>query len=387
MSRQIGHTLFLFSIIATSYCHAQTEDTQTLNTQTLNTQTITTQTADTQTLDSLRINWEDSGADYGIVFRGQGGDLKEGRPDSHAPAGLMGDHAHEAGEVMVEYKFMSMNMKGNRAGTTNLTPAQARAFDTGFMVAPTSMHMDMHMVHIMYAPSDEITLYAMPTYLSLTMDHERRNRTTFVTNNEGAGDLPFGFLYNAHESDNDELILNAGFSAPTANISRRTNVPTGGGAGIEFPYPMRLGSGTFDFRPAATYKYYTENSVFGVQGSGVFPAHLNFDNYSVGQEYRVNAWASHRISPDRKLSASLRVESIWRQDFNGADNDLAPGLIHTNRPDFRGGQWVNLGYGLLYLLPHGGRASFEMTHPIHQELNGVQLKTDWMLFGSYSKAF
>jgi len=326
--------------------------------------------------------------EFDYIFRGHGSDLKEGRPDSHAPAGLMGDHMHEAGEVMVEYKFMSMSMNGNRAGTDRLSPAQARAFDSGFMVAPTSMHMDMHMVHVMYAPSDDITLYVMPTYLSMTMDHERGNLSTFSTHNEGIGDLPFGFLWSAHESDVDELILNAGFSAPTGNISRRTTVPTNGNPpGIEFPYPMRLGSGTFDFRPAATYKYYTENSTFGVQGSGIFPAHFNFDDYSIGQEYRLNAWFSRRISPDRNLSASFRVEKVWRENFNGADNDLAQGLIHTNRPDFRGGQWLNFGYGLIYQLPLGGRANFEMTHPVYQHLEGVQLQNSWTLFASYSKAF
>ncbi len=327
-------------------------------------------------------------ADYDFIFRGHGSDLKHDRPDSHAPAGLMGDHLHKAGEVMAEYKFMSMNMNGNRAGTQRLSPAQARAFDTGFMVAPTSMQMDMHMVHLMYAPTDNITMYVMPMYLAMTMDHERGNGTTFVSHNEGIGDLPFGFLWGVHESDVDELILNVGFSAPTGNIARRTTAPTNGNPpGLEFPYPMRLGSGTFDFRPGATYKYYMENCSFGLQGTCMFPASFNYDDYSVGQEYRLNAWFSHRISPDRKLSASFRVEHIWREDFAGADNDLNPAIIHTNRPDFRGGEWLNFGYGLIYLLPHGGRANFEMTHPVYQDLNGVQLQTSWMLFASYSKAF
>ncbi len=33
------------------------------------------------------------------------------RPDSHAPLGVMGDHAHGAGELMLSYRFMGMAME------------------------------------------------------------------------------------------------------------------------------------------------------------------------------------------------------------------------------------------------------------------------------------
>ena len=38
------------------------------------------------------------------------------RPDGHAPIGVMGDHRHEAGEIMFSYRFMYMNMDGSRDG-------------------------------------------------------------------------------------------------------------------------------------------------------------------------------------------------------------------------------------------------------------------------------
>lgn len=38
------------------------------------------------------------------------------RPDSHGPIGVMGDHTHEAGEIMLSYRWMYMSMGGHRAG-------------------------------------------------------------------------------------------------------------------------------------------------------------------------------------------------------------------------------------------------------------------------------
>ena len=35
-------------------------------------------------------------------------------PDDHAPIGVMGDHAHKAGEWMLFYRYGFMKMDGNR---------------------------------------------------------------------------------------------------------------------------------------------------------------------------------------------------------------------------------------------------------------------------------
>ena len=41
-----------------------------------------------------------------------------GRPDGHAPLGVMGDHMHGKGEWMASYRYMSMDMDGLRSGST-----------------------------------------------------------------------------------------------------------------------------------------------------------------------------------------------------------------------------------------------------------------------------
>lgn len=96
------------------------------------------------------------------------------RPDSHAPIGVMGDHTHQQGELMLSYRFMHMNMQGNRNDTSSQSPedivtSEPNRFSNPPMqppnlrVVPTEMTMDMHMLGAMYAPNDRITSWEWST--------------------------------------------------------------------------------------------------------------------------------------------------------------------------------------------------------------------------------
>ena len=51
-------------------------------------------------------------------------DTPKSRPDSHAPIGVMGDHGHKTGEVMLSYRFMAMGMQGLQSGTSTVEIAE-----------------------------------------------------------------------------------------------------------------------------------------------------------------------------------------------------------------------------------------------------------------------
>ncbi|NIL98117.1 MAG: hypothetical protein GTO62_13575 [Planctomycetales bacterium] len=233
--------------------------------------------------------------------------------------------------------------------------------------------------------TDDITAYIMPMWMVNTMDHVRRNGTTFTTSNSGFSDLHFGALWRVYHGCTDEVIVNLRFSGPTGDIDNVTSIPTG--TPSEFPYPMRLGHGTWDARPEITYRSYWEWGSLGLQGSFLLPMGINDSDYRVGNEYRVDAWLSYLLDCEKKLAATFRVEGLWRRNFVGADPQLNPNLISTADPDMRGGEFLNLGYGLMYMLPGGGRLNVELTNPILQNLRGVQLENDWGLAASYSKSF
>lgn len=354
------------------------------------------------------ISFDDAGNfdsdDYcGECYGVNGHNIKHGRVDVHAPAHLFGDHVHKQGEWMFEYKYMNMFMDGNRSGTTQLSDNEALDFIgtvppntpgvSAYAASPTDMTMQMHMMHIMHGVTDDLTLFIMPMWTVNSMDHIRRPGTPPFTNfgpefsvtNAGFGDLAFGGLWRVYEGESDEVILNIGFTAPTGDIDDVTSVPTGSPG--EYPYPMRLGSGTWDAKPGITYRSYWENWSIGLQFQTDLPLGLNDSRYRMGNEYRANAWVARVLNCEKTLAATFRVEGLWKSNYVGADPDLNPNLISTADPDMRGGESLNFGYGLMYKLPCRNTINFEIAHRVHQRLRGVQLENDWSLAASWSKVF
>jgi hypothetical protein len=329
-------------------------------------------------------------------------DDRKSLADKHAPAGIMGDHLHERGEWMVEYKYMNMYMEDNRIGTRTISDADAigppgpppgivvNGVQTNAGATPTQMTMEMHMMHVMYGASDDVTLYTMIMLPSLTMDHLRGdafgpNRgTTFTTHNSGFGDTHFGALLRLYSDECHDLLLNLGCSVPTGDIYRETTIPTFGATPQALPYPMRLGSGTFNARPGVTYKRFFDLWSWGAQFQTDIPVGRNYRNYSVSDEYRLNTWASVLLTD--WLAVSGRVENLWRSNFDGADPATPDLVISTNVESFRGGYWLNVGAGLQANL-HGHYFNCEIVPNITQDLDGIQLETDFAVIASYSKAW
>ena len=147
---------------------------------------------------------------------------------------------------------------------------------------------------------------------------------------------------------------------------------------------MRLGTGTFDARPGITFKKYWDMSSFGSQFQTDLPIGRNFDGYSVGNLYRLNFWYSWLLDAEKSFAVTYRVENLWRENFDGFDPDLGANntVISTARPDMRGGEWLNFGYGATVQLRHGHLLNLEAVHPIYQDVEGIQLEQDWQLYVS-----
>ena len=308
------------------------------------------------------------------------------RADAHGPASIVVDHMHKPGSFMVEYKFAHMRMDGMRRGNHRVGAAEYFA-NTGFTIMPTDMIMEMHMLHFMYGLEENLTLYSMVMFKSMTMDHRNAaGNVRFRTHNDGLGDLIFGGLTRLYEGCNDELLVNLGFSAPTGDIGVRVpaGVPPGGS---EFPYPMRLGSGTFNARPGMTYRYTGPAASVGAQFQANLPVGRNHSGYAEGPEYKINFWYARLLA--QKISASFRVENTFREQIRGRDPNLDGFLtvVPTARPDMRAGQWVNFGYGLNFGPWRHQRLGIEIGHPVYQWVSGHQLETDLFLTGSWTAAW
>lgn len=307
-----------------------------------------------------------------------------GRPDGHAPIAIMGDHTHSAGEWMFSYRYRFMDMEGNREGTDNLSEADVLQ---QFLVTPVRMTMEMHALGVMYAPSDDLTLMAMVPYVSKEMDHVTRRGVRFTTNSEGLGDIKLTALYQVLNQSRQRLHLNIGMSFPTGSIEERDNTPAGDDQIL--PYPMQIGSGTFNLLSGITYLGQTDNWSWGSQAIATLRLGENSNDYRLGDQLMLTGWAAYNWTD--WLSTSIRLNGQTWGNIDGADSRLNAMMIPTADPDRRGGTQLNLGFGVNLYAPSGNlkgsRFAIEFELPLHRSLDGPQLETDWQLTAGLQAVF
>lgn len=327
------------------------------------------------------------------------------RPDDHAPIGVMGDHYHEDGEFMFSYRFMNMDMSGNAIGSSSVsagtiaTTIPNRFFGMPMQpptlrVVPVAMSMEMQMLGLMYAPSDNVTLMAMTNHVLKEMDHITYMGgmgTTvlggFRTKASGLGDTSVSALIRLHETHRNRLHVNVGVSIPTGSTDETGTVlaPTGMTPTLRLPYPMQLGSGSYDLLPALTWtSFLSDRASFGVQWRGSVRVSDNDEGYQLGDEQRLTAWYSRQFS--ERLSWSARLEWYDRANISGIDS-LIVAPVQTADPSRQGASRKDIAFGLNFAAGGGHRLAAEYSAPVSQSLDGPQLEIDDQISFGYQLRF
>ncbi len=298
----------------------------------------------------------------------------------HEPVGVMGAHIHHEGNWMFSYRWMRMEMEGNRAGTERLSAGEI--LRQGYSVVPERMDMDMHMFGAMYGVSDDLSLMLMLPWLDLEMEHVTGMGSRFSTAAEGVGDVTVSALYRLGQWGRHQLHLNAGLGLPTGSIDERDDTPMG--TDQHLPYPMQTGSGTYDILPGITWLGEVARLSLGAQALATIRLGENDNDYTLGDRYRLTAWVSHQGTLG--WGVSLRLDAQWWDDIEGRDSKLAPmmvTMVPSADPDLRGGERLELLLGLGFSPADGAfkghRLAAEWGSSLHQDLNGPQLETDWTL--------
>lgn len=301
---------------------------------------------------------------------------------------------------MISYRFMTMQMEGNLVGTDEISSDEiATTIDNRFAppptlrVVPEEMSMNMHMIGAMYAISDKLTLMGMTMIISNEMDHTTYQGMMgtnvlgeFTTKSSGLGDTKLTALYKL----SGKTHFNLGVSIPTGSIEEEGQVlaPTGMEPTLRFPYPMQLGSGTWDLLPAFTYVSRSEKLGWGSQLNAVFRLGENEFDYSLGNKLGLTAWGSYLFA--NWLSGSLRLDFTNTGKIDGMDSNIAA-PVQTANPDFQGGTRLDGLVGLNVTGQSGfvrnQRLAVEFGLPLFQDLNGPQLKTTSVLTLGYQYAF
>lgn len=324
--------------------------------------------------------------------------------NSHGPIGIMGDHQHKKGEWMLSYRYMRMDMADSLQGNDEISTREiATTINNPFAgpptvrVVPITMTTEMHMLGLMYAPMDAVTLMLMTNYIDKEMDHVTfmgmagdTRLGTFTTESSGIGDTKFSGLIRLFDSKHHHLHANAGLSIPTGSIDEEDTVltPMNTNPELRLPYAMQLGSGTYDIEPGLTYTGNYNDWSWGAQYMGTFRTGENDEDYTLGDAQQLSVWSGYQL--ENWISLSIRVTAKTQDSIDGQDpNITAP--VQTANPDNYGGDWVFAGFGINIAgqrgPDRGHRVAVEYIQPIEQDVNGVQMKMKDMLILGWQYSF
>lgn len=297
------------------------------------------------------------------------------RPDGHAPISVMGDHYHKKGEFMFSYRFMPMWMEDNLKSTDDISNEDIYQY---FMVAPQKMNMNMHMLGIMYAPSDRVTLMVMGNYISNSMDLRTKMGVDFTTESGGIGDITVSSLIKIMNSKKQSLHGNVGISIPTGDIDQRDATPMMNDA--QLAYPMQLGSGTWDPSLGLTYLGQSDKFSWGAQSKYKFRLGENSENYTFGNRFDIVGWGAIKVS--EYLSFSTSLSYFDTQKIDGVDADLNPMMMPLFNTANSGRSQLDVGIGTNFFIPKSSlkdlRIGAEIKIPAYQKVNGIQMKNTLM---------
>ena len=324
-----------------------------------------------------------------------------------APAGVMFAHMLDrAGDYMLGYRFMHNNQGGgylygqqpvSSAETLKLGCPGLVKHATNCNMLSTSMTMNMHMLDLMYAPSDWLTLMLMPQFMSMDMNMQMftgKASMSFKPDRDyqasgGFGDTGAYALLRLWDGANQHVHISQGISAPTGSVNILSEYETRG----LYPYGLQVGSGTWDYKPSLTYTGRIDDWFWGGQVSGTHRLQAeNSYGYRLGDVFQSTAWGGYQLTD--WLSATVRGlytgqgKIVGGHDLIGVEPDMY--MPETAAANY-GGSFGDVGVGFSAAARHGRLAghvvNFEWLQPVYTNVQGYQLDRTGALAASWAYHF
>ncbi len=313
------------------------------------------------------------------------------RPDAQGPASVSEDRTLPAGEVQVAVKYSHRQLSGQGDGTDSLALGWVLGL---YDVAPSRMLTQGLSVDLLVGVSPQLTVVASAAFSRKTLDNLTRlddqpgGVFPFQTKVSGLQDVRVSALYNVHDRGPIRVHVHGGVSVPVGAIDRVAVTPVSDDAPAQLPYVLQLGSGTFDLLPGLTLSIQNEKASLGVQAKGTIRLGKNDRGWTLGDVVEASAWAGYHQS--RWVSASLGAAFCTWGNVRGYDRALDPDESPTHNPLAQGGRRVLLPMGINIVMPpgrlEGHRFSVDFLPPVHQDLDGPQLRHRWSLTLGWQRA-
>ena len=294
------------------------------------------------------------------------------RPDYVFPVGVKGGKNMMPKKLMFGYKFGTMDMDCCKNGTNSISNNDIQGL--GYSMAPTDMSMDMHMFSAMYAVNGKFSIMAMLPYIEKKMEMKKLTGMMagklHSTSSRGIGDLSIAGLYKLSDKSNFKLAL----SIPTGEFDEKDHNMSG--VLKTLPYPMQLGSGTYDITLGYSFQEVLDDWSYGFQVNALKRIDYNSEGWKLGDRRELSAWVAKPVSNSFSVSFGLDVE---HQENIGGKSANRSNTTHLTWAEYNHSHLrVSSNIGVNYKFPKSkSRIGIQCGTPIYRDVNGPQMEPDF----------
>ena len=318
-----------------------------------------------------------------------------------APIGIMGNMHHKG--FMVSIKHGQMQMEGNIFDGDNISdseillkPNELSNMPANLSVIPKNMSMSMTMIDAMYAPSENLTLMLMATYLSKDMTlktysamMDRDLLGQFSTSSSDLSDITFSALFLIDKTDVSKWHGEISYLQSIGNNNEMGTVLTPMNTQMEMilPYAMQPSDkATRIILGLTNTRQIGEKTTWGIQAK--YKTVANEKDWAFGNQTELNSWLQYQY--DSSISFSSRIKFTNQKQISGI-NSIISAPVQTANTENYGGNELHIGLGLNYSLDIFSQGNeqigLEVVLPLMQNKNSLQMKTDYQVIVGYQRSF
>ena len=316
------------------------------------------------------------------------------------PAGIMYGHMmNQADDIMVGYRYSYANQDGHMLhGSSHADGNSLRTLACGTQKcteSPGEMSMQMHMLDLMYAPTDWLNLMLMPQLMDMNMELESLSGNIADSEHgsghkvHALGDTLVAAMIKVFEMPGHHMHVGLGMSAPTGSVEETLDGRDDSESLLQ-DYGMQPGTGTWDFIPSLTYTGHADAWSWGSQLLGTKRLQSQNDaGYALGDRFQANIWGGYSFTD--WLSTSVRGVYTAQGKINGEFNRAHAQSATVDFPKNYGGEYWDIGFGLNLTVTEGPftghNFSVEWLQPVAENVNGYQLEREGSLFATWNYMF
>jgi hypothetical protein len=318
------------------------------------------------------------------------------------PLNIFGGGIPEPKEFRFKLSQMIMEMGPLRDSTDDIELSDILSKTnngTTFSAVPSDMQMYMTMIGGAYSFSDNFALMGMTSYIENTMHMNTANGKDFVMTSGGVGDVTLLGKYRAYADDDlvptNQVSVMFGLSLPSGSINKKFSNNTNESVnGTLLPFKMQLGSGTVDPIFGLTYQGSRDPFWWGFNTQLEAHVYDNEQGYHRANEFRYDFYAMKQVHD--RVVVHAQLNGWYEGQFSDEPDDGKSlgaghaGLVSSNNffsPLFDkknyGGHKLHFGLGVQFQPIPLHVMELTASVPIHQDLNGPQMRDNWMVKFTY----